>query len=78
MTLQVSQQTQALIQQQLATGRYATEDDLLREALAALSAADEDWVAIQEGLQSLDRPETWIPLEVADAEIRNRLRIPAP
>ena len=78
MLLQISAKTEALIRQQLATGRYATEDELLLDALTSLSGVDEDWAAIQEGLSALDHPESWIPLDVADAELCSRLRIPPP
>ena len=76
MELQISAQTEAMFRQRFATGRYASEDELLRDALALLSQTDEDWAAIEEGLVALDHPETWIPLETADAELRSRLQIP--
>ena len=76
MELQISAQTEAMFRQRFATGRYASEDELLRDALASLSQTDEDWAAIEEGLAALDHPETWIPLETADSELRSRLQIP--
>jgi hypothetical protein len=59
-------------------GINASEDELLRDALASLSEADDDWAAIEEGLTAIDHPESWIPLDVADAELRAKLQIPPP
>ena len=51
----------ALVEQQMATGRFASEDELLREALERLRAkavgTDQDWDAILEGLEEVDRGE---------------------
>jgi Arc/MetJ-type ribon-helix-helix transcriptional regulator len=59
----------ALIQQQMATGRFASEDDLLREALERLAddaiEDDCDLAAILEGLDEVDRGVPGIPLEEA-------------
>jgi Arc/MetJ-type ribon-helix-helix transcriptional regulator len=57
----------------MATGRYQSEDDLLREALERLNdeAVDEegDMQAILEGLNEIDRGVPGVPLE----EARQRL-----
>jgi Arc/MetJ-type ribon-helix-helix transcriptional regulator len=51
----------ALVEQQMATGRYRSEDDLLRDALERLTeetlADDQDWEAVLEGLEEVDRGE---------------------
>lgn len=78
MPRQLSSQTEALIQRHLATGRYASEDELLREALVALDEDDADWAAIQEGLAALDEPTSWMTLDEADDDLRRRHNIPAP
>ena len=44
---------QQLVRERMATGRYASEDDLLREALHALSAEEEGLRAIQEAVAEL-------------------------
>ena len=78
MEMKISAQTEALFRQKLSTGHYASEDELLRDALISLSESDDDWAAIEEGLSALDHPETWIPLEIADTELRSKLQIPPP
>ena len=59
----------ALVQQQMATGRFASEDDLLRDALERLtdenSADDEDWEAVLEGLEEVDRGEPGMSVDEA-------------
>jgi Arc/MetJ-type ribon-helix-helix transcriptional regulator len=59
----------ALVQQQMATGRFSSEDQVLREALERLAddtiESDEDLPAILEGLEEVDRGVAGIPLEEA-------------
>ena len=59
MTRNLSADVETLIRQLMATGRYRTEDDLLREALERLNDEavdeDEDMEAILEGLEEVDR-----------------------
>ena len=42
------------IQRQLASGAFATADDVLREALAALRSHEREVVAIQEGIDDME------------------------
>ena len=69
MSGRLSTEIEELIQQQMATGRFASEDDLLREALQRLANDimdnDGDLAAILEGLDEVDRGVTGIPLEAA-------------
>lgn len=59
MTRNLSADVETLIRQLMATGRYRSEDDLLREALERLNEdaadVDEDMDAILEGLEEVDR-----------------------
>ncbi|MEX2138966.1 MAG: hypothetical protein WD894_06870 [Pirellulales bacterium] len=59
----------ALVRQQMATGRFASEDQVLREALERLAddavEDDGDLAAILEGLDEVDRGVPGIPLEEA-------------
>ena len=62
MSYTFSPEVTALIQQQMATGRYRSEDDLLRDALERLieetvDDEDDDWKAIRQGLEEVDRGE---------------------
>jgi Arc/MetJ-type ribon-helix-helix transcriptional regulator len=64
-----------LIQEQLATGAYASEDDLLLEAVRALRDREEVLAGIQEGLADLGA-ERMQPLRQVDAALRDKYRIP--
>jgi Arc/MetJ-type ribon-helix-helix transcriptional regulator len=59
MTRNLSADVERLIRQLMATGRYHSEDDMLREALERLNEdaadVDEDMDAILEGLKEVDR-----------------------
>ena len=50
MIRQFSPTVEQLIRDQMASGKYASEDDLLLDALQALDADQKDLAAIQEGL----------------------------
>lgn len=60
-----------LVQDQLATGYYDTPDDVLREALQALTDRNEDVDAIREGLADMEAGRTRPLREVAE-EIRRK------
>jgi Arc/MetJ-type ribon-helix-helix transcriptional regulator len=69
----------ALVQQQMATGRFASEDELLREALQALLDADDDYTAIQEALDELEQGDEGLPIDEAFEQIKSgQLRRTAP
>jgi len=59
------------IQRQVATGAFATPDDVLREALAALRSREEDVLAIQEGIDDMEAGRV-MPLREFDREFRQR------
>jgi Arc/MetJ-type ribon-helix-helix transcriptional regulator len=56
-------------------GNYANMEDVLRTALCALNARDEEIAAIQEGIDAVERGEVR-PLEEFDREFRLRKNIP--
>ena len=60
------------IRQQIATGDYANEDDVLRDALRSLADERDDWNAIQVGLRTLDEGHPGVSLDEAFREIRKR------
>jgi putative addiction module CopG family antidote len=64
------------IQRQIAIGRYASPDEVLRDALAALRFREEEVRAIQEGIDDMEAGRL-IPLEEFDREFRLRNGIPA-
>ena len=63
----VEQQVKRLME----TGQYATEADVLRDALAALNWRDEEMAAVRAGVDDMEAGHIR-PFEEADAEIRKR------
>lgn len=64
-----------LIREELATGVYASEDDLLLAAVRALRDREEALAGIQEGLSDLEAGRVR-SLERVDAELRDKYGIP--
>jgi Arc/MetJ-type ribon-helix-helix transcriptional regulator len=54
-----------LVREQMATGDFGTEDDVLREALRSLAEQRDDWNAIQVGLKTLDEGNPGVSLDEA-------------
>jgi Arc/MetJ-type ribon-helix-helix transcriptional regulator len=65
-----------LVKQQLATGEFKSEDELLLTALRTLEVEQSDWAAIEESLKSLDYGDQGVSLEEAFAVVRQRHNIP--
>jgi len=63
------------IQSLLATGKYASQDDVLRDALAALRQRDLDLAAIAAGIADMEAGR-YRPFVEVDAEFRKRHGIP--
>ena len=61
-----------LIEDRMATGRYASEDDVLRRALRTLAEYDEAIADIQEGMDD-EAAGRLRPLDPVDSEIRHKL-----
>jgi hypothetical protein len=61
-----------LAQQQLASGQFATEDEVLLAALQTPKTESEDWLAICEALDSLEAGDQGMSLQDAFDEIRKR------
>jgi Arc/MetJ-type ribon-helix-helix transcriptional regulator len=62
----------ALVCAHMSSGKYATEDELLRAALQALTEEEEDLAAIRESVGDWLAGDPGIPLEEAFASIRAR------
>jgi Arc/MetJ-type ribon-helix-helix transcriptional regulator len=60
-----------LVREELATGAYRSEDDVLVEAMQALRDRDEAIAGIREGLADLDASRVR-PLGDVDAELRTK------
>ena len=63
------------IQRQLASGSYASPDEVLRDALAALRSRDEEVVAIQEAIDEMEAGRGR-PFHEFDREFRQRNGLP--
>jgi predicted transcriptional regulator len=64
-----------LVEEGLASGAYASENDLLLEAVRALRERDEAEAGIREGLADLEQGRVR-PLGEVDAALRNKYGIP--
>jgi putative addiction module CopG family antidote len=64
------------IQRLLASGTYATADEVLREALAALRSCEREVMAIKEGIDDMEAGRV-MPLQEFDREFRRRNGLPA-
>lgn len=64
------------IQRQLASGSYASPDEVVRVALAALRSRDDDVRAIQEGIDDMEAGRVR-PFREFDREFRLRNGLPA-
>jgi predicted transcriptional regulator len=71
MSLELSSQASDILQQRLATGLYASEEDAIVQGLHLLVEQESSLAGIRRGLASMERGEG-IPLEEAFAEIRRR------
>ena len=61
-----------LLQKQLASGQFATEDEVLLAALQTLETESEDWLAVREALDSLEAGDRGMSLQEAIDEVRKR------
>jgi predicted transcriptional regulator len=72
MAYQFPSDVQQLIREGMALGNYATEDDMIRDALLAFIQRNEDLAAIQAGVADMDAGR-FRPIREVDAEIRSSL-----
>jgi putative addiction module CopG family antidote len=77
MAYQVPSDLDDEIQACLATGHYASADDVLRQALRALRWHDQEVAAIQEGIDDMEAGRLK-PLREFDRELRMRKNMPGP
>lgn len=72
MPLIVPPDVEALVAQQLASGRFRSEDDVLRSAMHALTEVDEDAAAVQQALDEWRSGDSGVPLDDAIDRVRTR------
>jgi len=65
-----------LIEKQLATGRYQSEDEVLEAALQRLDDESDDWPAVKMALEALDAGDNGVSLDDAFQEVRLRHSLP--
>jgi predicted transcriptional regulator len=63
-----------LVREELASGEYGSEDDVLLEAMRSLRERNETIAAIREGLADTEAGRVF-PLEEVDAEMREKYQI---
>jgi putative addiction module CopG family antidote len=61
-----------LVRERMASGQYASEDDVLREALQALAEEEADVIAIRQAVAEMDMGDEGIPLDEAFETIRRK------
>ncbi len=61
-----------LIEKQLASGRYQSEDEVLEAALLRLDDESDDWPAVKEAIEALDAGDNGVSLDDAFQEVRRR------
>ncbi|GAB4137192.1 MAG: hypothetical protein Tsb009_04640 [Planctomycetaceae bacterium] len=61
---------QQKVAEQIASGRYSSEDDVIRDALRALTAEAEDFLAVQEAIAEWQAGDQGTPLEEAFEQVR--------
>ena len=64
------------IERQLATGSFASPDEVMRQALAALRSREDEVHAIQEGIDDMEAGRVR-PVREFDREFRRRNGLPA-
>ena len=74
MSFTLSPETERLLRTKLRDGGYASEDDLIRDALRALGERDDFFAAVTEGASDADAGRTR-PLREADAALRSKYGI---
>lgn len=63
---------QELVVQKMASGHYASEDELLLEALRSLSDDEEDLRAVQEAIDEWRAGDEGVPVDEAFDSIRKK------
>jgi Arc/MetJ-type ribon-helix-helix transcriptional regulator len=68
---------ETLIQAQMASGIYRSQDELLRVALENLAAHDEELSAIRDSIDLLEAGDPGVQLDDAFASLRSKYNLPA-
>jgi Arc/MetJ-type ribon-helix-helix transcriptional regulator len=68
---------EALVQAQMASGNFHSQEELFRVALEQLAAQDEEVRAIDESIDLLESGDPGIPLDGAFDSLRAKYNLPA-
>ena len=77
MAYQFSPEIEQLVKKQMDSGKYASEEELLKEALEALSAEDAELRAVEEALDALENGDPGTPLDEAFSSLRAKYGVSA-
>jgi putative addiction module CopG family antidote len=72
MAYQFPPDVEQLLRDRMASGNYASEDEVLREALQALAEDEQDLQAIRQALAEMEAGDEGTPLDEAVQRIRNQ------
>jgi Arc/MetJ-type ribon-helix-helix transcriptional regulator len=64
------------LRQRMATGQYATEDDVLRDAFRALKLQNEDVAAVRQAIADMEAGDRGKPFDEFVEEFRKKHNIP--
>ena len=70
MSIVVPHDVEEMVARQIASGRYRTDEEVLRSALQALEEIDDDFLAIEEAIDGWRRGEPGTPLVDAFRQVR--------
>jgi Arc/MetJ-type ribon-helix-helix transcriptional regulator len=76
MAYQFPGDVQDQLRQCMATGQYATEDDVLREAFRALKIQDDDVAAVNDAIADMEAGDRGKPFDDFADEFRRKHKIP--
>ncbi len=74
MIRKIPDDVQAAIDEKVASGQYADEETVLREAMASLDEFDENVAKVQEAIDDWQAGDEGIPVEEAIKIIRSSVR----
>lgn len=70
MPIVVPHDVEEMVARQIASGRYQSDEEVLRSAMNALAEIDDDYLAIEEAVEGWRRGEPGIPLAEAFQQVR--------
>lgn len=76
MTYSFPPEVKQLVESRMASGKYATEDELLRDALEALAAESSELEAIQAAVTDWRAGDSGVGLDDVFDQIRRRHNVP--